>query len=322
MTNLQKKFATAVATSALLLQILSPIAFADTTIQISGNGSSSNNTANVSVSNNTTVTQNNTANVNNTVNSNATTGGNDANDNTGGNVTVKTGNATSNTTVKNDLNKNVADVNNCNCEGNTTVNISGNGSNSKNKAKLDLDNNTSVFQDNYANVINDVNANAKTGGNDANRNTGGDVTINTGDANAEVTVDNAVNFNAAEAGCGCDITVLAKESGNGEDSKNKIEATLGDSLGVFQDNDGYLNNDADANAKTGKNDAKDNTGTVSGDAVEVSTGDATNSTKVSNSGNSNVFGSVPDLPTIHHISFSADFAAVWAAWIAFLGGSI
>ena len=74
----------------------------------------------------------------------------------------------------------------------------------------------------------------------------------------------------------------------------------------------------DANSKTGYNNSNGNTGEAGSDPF-VETGDATNSTTVNNSANVNVVGSVPAFPTLPaNVSFTANFAAVWAAWSAFL----
>src|SRR3990167_1600933 len=93
MNKLAYKAATGLATAALILGSFAPAVFADTTVEISGNGSGSDNEANVLVESTTVVTQNNDANIQNNVTVNANTGNNEANDNTGGDVSVDTGNA-------------------------------------------------------------------------------------------------------------------------------------------------------------------------------------------------------------------------------------
>src|SRR3989338_3997974 len=99
MNDTKRKLATAIATGALLLNAFAPLAFASTTIQISGNGVGSNNYANVTQTSTTTVKQSNNASVTNNVDAYADTGDNSAKWNTGGDVTVNTGNATVNTSV-------------------------------------------------------------------------------------------------------------------------------------------------------------------------------------------------------------------------------
>ncbi len=299
----------------------------NTSVTVSGNGSDSNNQANLTTGNETNVVQGNQANVKNNVNASSNTGSNDASANTGGDVTVRTGSASSNANVSTTANANVAQVGGNGGSGSLSLVILGNGTESQNSIGLSSDNSVLLWQGNSAVVTNNVNANAKTGNNDASANTGGNVTVSTGNADAGVNVDNMVNFNSAEAGCGCDVTVLAKVAGNGEDTQNNIYADLGNSLGVFQDvgegmgaeNMALLTNNANATSGTGGNNAGANTGLVSGDAVYEQTGNATNSTNVDNSGNVNVFGSVLPLPMpFSNLSFSANFSAVWAAWGAFL----
>jgi len=271
LNNFKRKLITSIATGAILLNSLTPFAFANTTIEISENGSSSDNTANVSTSSNTTVVQNNDANVSNNVDANATTGGNDANDNTGGDVVISTGDAETNVDVSTAVNANHADVDGCNCDNDADVLISGNGYNSDNDANLTTTNDVNVFQDNAAKISNDVDANAKTGDNDANRNTGGDTVILTGDAEASVDVENKANANIAKVGGnngGSDIDL--RILGNGANSDNTIDLQTKQLILLVQNNDAYVYNDIDAKAKTGGNDANDNTG---GDVI-INTGNA------------------------------------------------
>lgn len=285
MTNYTKKLGTAIATGALLLNTFTPLAFASTTIEISGNGAGSDNWANVTQNTTTTVSQNNTANVNNTVNADAKTGGNDASFNTGGSVGIKTGNATVNTTVNNALNSNSADVNCC-ASGNTTVNITGNGAYSDNGVQLKQGTVTAVNQDNVANVDNDVDGDAKTGGNDAYKNTGGDVTIITGNAKVDANVSTTANVNSAKVGSslgGNNPSAAFVISGNGAGSDNYITAALAKVTQVSQTNTANVDNDVDADAKTGGNDAGFNTG---GDTV-ILTGNAHVDADVDNSVNFN-----------------------------------
>src|SRR5687768_11308617 len=104
MTNLQRKLTTAFATGAVLANAFVPMTFANTTgstggttsLTISGNGSDSDSDIDVNRDNNTTVNQTNVANVDNNVNVSASTGGNSASDNTGGDVQLRTGNASTN----------------------------------------------------------------------------------------------------------------------------------------------------------------------------------------------------------------------------------
>lgn len=319
MTNYKKQLLSVLASGAMMLNTALPV-YAETVIQISGNGSSSTNAANVTLTTNTTVVQNNTADIDNYVDADASTGNNDANDNTGGDVDVDTGDATVNVSVSNAVNSNSASVDCC-PQGDTNVTISGNGTNSNNTVDLDQNSTVNVFQDNNAEIDNDVYADAKTGKNDANDNTGGDVSIDTGNADVDVSVDNMVNFNWADVDCGCLLDLLAKIADNGTDTTNDILLALDDSLDVFQDNECGDDEDCDtdvyADAKTGKNDAEDNTGSVDGGDPSIDTGDAESVVDVSNSGNVNSYGNMPeDWPDFE---FNLNLSLSWEQLMALLG---
>lgn len=283
---IRNKIATAVATSALLLNALTP-AFAATTIEVSGNGSFATNGVSVSNNQNTTVTQANTATVTNAVTSTAKTGGNSANDNTNGDVVVKTGNAVNTTAVSTQANSNQATVNNCNCAGGTDVLVSGNGSYSHNSVGIGQNSTTTLFQNNNANVVNAVNATSNTGGNNASRNTGGDVTVMTGGAASVVGVSNKLNQNMAQVGgnagssAGAGLTV--REVGNGSFSTNTVGLTVNPVTTITQANLASVINAVGADAITGNNTANDNT---NGD-VFVGTGNAVNRVGVDTMANFN-----------------------------------
>src|SRR3990170_513335 len=110
MHKLLYKAGTGIAAAAIIAQGFAGVALATIDVEISGNGANSTNDANVAVSDNTQVTQNNTANITNNVNVSADTGKNDANKNTGGDVDITTGNASTTVGVSNTANANVADV--------------------------------------------------------------------------------------------------------------------------------------------------------------------------------------------------------------------
>ncbi len=293
---------------------------------IKGNGANSNNVVDLTKIGTTNVTQNNNANVTNNVTANADTGDNSANSNTGGDVTVKTGNATVNTSVSTQANSNWAKVSPAAGSGSSTevaLRILGNGAGSNNFIGATLIKTTDVNQSNNANVTNNVTANADTGDNEAKFNTGGDVTIKTGNAKVNVDVDNMVNFNSADVDCGCAFGLLAKIDGNGvggkpeDEDPNVITATLISVQDVGQNNLARLKNKANGSADTGDNEAKSNTGGVDGGDPSVITGNSTDNSSVSNSGNVNSLGSVPPLtwPDMPHVGVTID----WSAFLAFFG---
>jgi hypothetical protein len=289
--KIQSRFTTAIATGAILLNVLAPVAFA-TDITVSGNGAQSESAVKVTTQNTNVVNQNNTANVQNNISSKSSTGGNNANNNTNGDVTVKTGAAKSDTTVVNNLNTNSATVSNCGtCGGSANVTIGGdtasdgNGAHSDNKVTIDNSSINHVTQTNTANVLNTVDAKAKTGKNDANFNTGGDVTVDTGAATTSVSVGTTANRNLATIGGGNgtgDGSSVAI-SHNGAFSENKVKLSDYSAVVLTQDNNANVANDVDAKADTGKNDAKFNTG---GD-VSITTDDAKTDVDVKNQVNFN-----------------------------------
>ena len=273
MTNFKKQFISIIATSALLLNAAAPVLAVDgASLVISGNGADSENEAELKLTTTTTVQQNNSASVVNNISSGADTGGNTADRNTGGDVSVDTGNADSRVSIDNLLNKNSAVLTCCQDEGISGL-ISGNGADSENEVELELKSETTVVQDNDARVYNDVDADADTGDNRAERNTGGDVTVSTGDADTRVGVTTTANSNSALVGGngqGSGGSLSAMILGNGADSENEVEFKLKLSSAIYQDNSASVENNVVADADTGDNRANRNTG---GD-VEVDTGDA------------------------------------------------
>ena len=285
MNKYQKAVTAAVTAGTLLLQSFMPIFAA--TIIISGNGTDSDNTADVELNHSVSVTQSNYADVKNDVDASATTGKNEAEGNTGGDVSIETGSADTTVNVSNDLNKNVANVDCCGAT-DFEVEISGNGKDSDNKVDLDYNEKTSavtVSQENYADVENDIDATSSTGKNEAEDNTGGNVSIETGAATTEVTVGTAANVNSARVGGGSSQggSVSALIMGNGKDSDNKIDLDLLSWVELDQANYADVDNDIDAAAYTGKNEAEDNTG----GEVSIETGKADVTVEVDNSVNFN-----------------------------------
>jgi len=261
MTNFTKQTFSVLAAGAMLLNVATP-ALAGT-IEISGNGSGSDNKVIVESNNKTTVNQNNTANVTNNVTTKADTGDNKANYNTGGDVYVNTGKADVTANVSNDLNKNIAEVDCC-AAGGADVTVKKNGSDSDNKVGLVNENKTTVNQKNTANVTNNVGVDAQTGNNKAGENTGGEVHINTGKAFANVDVTTQANTNIARIGSGNSATPTPSASfviiGNGSGSDNEIAAALTNDTRLSQNNAANITNNVGADAETGDNKANYNTG--------------------------------------------------------------
>ncbi|OGD96275.1 hypothetical protein A3E71_02305 [Candidatus Curtissbacteria bacterium RIFCSPHIGHO2_12_FULL_42_33] len=274
----------AASTTALVLSsFIGPALAVDVVIE--GNGSNSDNTANVAIQNDTTVTQTNYANITNDVDVDANTGKNDANDNTGGDVSINTGDASADVGVSNTANSNTAEVTGC-CPEEINVTIKDNGTYSDNDANVAVQTKTTVDQDNTAYVKNDVDVDLDTGKNDANDNTGGDVSITTGNASADsVMISNVVNKNVASVSSGPNGggSLSVWISGNGSNSDNTANVAVASAKTIQQTNYANISNDVDVDADTGKNDANDNTG----GEVSIDTGDASADVWVGNLANFN-----------------------------------
>lgn len=197
--TMKTKLVSGIATGALLLGAFAPSAFAaTTTVTISGNGNKSNNTAVVVNKAKTKVTQVNLAAVVNLTGTVQNTGGNKANSNTGsGSVSVTSGNATSSVTNTTTVGGNSATLTPCGCDmGDSTVDVSGNGSKSNNSVVLVNKSSSKTTQVNGAFVLNGTFTVQNTGGNTANGNTGdGSVTVTSGNADSTVMNDTTVGGN-------------------------------------------------------------------------------------------------------------------------------
>lgn len=281
MNTLTKKIATAIAAGSLLFHLATP-ALAATEIIISGNGSDSDNTATFNYTNKVNVTQRNNANILNNIKVDADTGHNDAEDNTGGDVGIETGDSTTTVSVSNTANSNTASVDSC-CLTDVNAEISGNGTDSDNDLRLGLKNEANLLQGNNAVVINSVDVDADTGRNDAEDNTGGEVSIKTGNAEVGVGLSTTLNANSALISGDGGGSLAAIISGNGSDSDNDLDVDLKNEVNLTQGNRAFVLNDVYVDADTGRNDAEDNTG---GD-VEINTGDAEALVLVDNMANFN-----------------------------------
>ena len=193
--KIQYKLGGAVAVSALMMNLLAPAAMAATTITISDNGKKSNNNVSVNNTSNLTLTQTNSLSVGFNINSKASTGGNKANGNTGGDVSIDTGKAVSTVNLTVIGGSNIATVEGCGCESDDLVEILGNGKKSDNYAKVTNKKTKTATQINSLGVGGDVKSKAKTGKNKANGNTNGTVDVKTDDATSEVTGSVAVGTN-------------------------------------------------------------------------------------------------------------------------------
>jgi len=283
----KKRIITAIATGAVLVNAMAPLALADTNLTVSGNGALSSNAVNVVSASNTVVNQTNNANITNNVHSDASTGGNSSNFNTGGNSTISTGDANNTVNVSNAANLNEANVS-CGCgNGATSVNVTGNGAYSNTGVGVVNANQVFVNQDNNADFNNNVTANSSTGKNDSSYNTGGSTVVITGNAADNVSVDNKANANFATVGGGSSDPSAGGSSvvvsGNGAFSGNGVDLANESAVVLNQNNDANIGNNVKADATTGGNSGTFNTGGNNG----IKTGDATDNVNVDNMANFN-----------------------------------
>lgn len=310
------------------------------------NGAGSDNNAEANTQSNKNTDQLNDAALVNNVDLSANSGDNKTDFNTGGDSTIQTGDANVSANINNFVNNNLAgnvvlgvvniygdlvgdivlteEAMNAfcgNCLGSSSVQNTGNGAYSTNKASLSETNNNSTSQFNNADIENNLIIYANTGDNEANMNTGGNSTILTGDANVEANVVNVANTNLSdgnwwlvivnEAGQwvgklfgsnseggmasseGLEFTtdgngeVVVSNDTNGAGSENTSEANRQNNTSVNQANDAKIVNNVNLSANTGTNSASYNTG---GDST-VQTGDANVVASIVNFVNNNIAGS-------------------------------
>ena len=189
------KVGAGIVTASLLLSSMATAAFADYVAEISGNGAGSTNTIYIKNKSNCNVYQKNSTGVLTEIESSASTGGNKANGNNGGDVTIDTGNATSTVGVSVEGSSNTAsNPCCCTCDGcesqpaEHTALISGNGEGSNNSVTLKKIKSSEVKQRNRTEVLTGVLSKARTGRNKAKNNTGGTVDVLTGNAVSNVDV--------------------------------------------------------------------------------------------------------------------------------------
>lgn len=198
-----------------------------------GNGSNSDNNANIDLTNNNNTFQTNDADISNTLVFDAQTGNNESSANTGGDSAITSGNTKVDANVLNVVNSNLIGGNmwlvivneagkwigkilgapdgsnfagsqgtefQVDQNGVITASNNGNGSNSNNDANISQTNNNATVQNNNAAISNLLNLSANTGGNASSDNTGGNSKITTGDANIVANLVNFVNNNISGNG--------------------------------------------------------------------------------------------------------------------------
>lgn len=110
MKNIKQKISKSVVAGALLLSSFIQPAFADIRVDISGNGRGSDNDVTVRHESHTSISQSNNADIDNNIRIRSNTGGNEADDNTRGRVSIRSGDIDTSIDVSNFANLNFARI--------------------------------------------------------------------------------------------------------------------------------------------------------------------------------------------------------------------
>ncbi|MEK7168459.1 MAG: hypothetical protein AAB778_00430 [Patescibacteria group bacterium] len=184
MNKLAYKLVASAMSAGLVLGTFATSVFASG-VSVTGNGANSDNTVVITNTKDCTVMQGNATLVLASVKASSNTGGNTANANTNGDVTVDTGTATSTASMIVTGGDNTV-TNSCCCTTvapTTDTTVSGNGDKSTNTVVTTNANSSTLAQGGITGVAARVKAKAKTGKNRANRNTGpGTVEVLTGNS--------------------------------------------------------------------------------------------------------------------------------------------
>lgn len=238
-------------------------------ITITGNGSDSTSQVQTQTDSNTQITQTNSADISNEVTAEANTGNNQASDNSGGDVSIETGDSDSHISVENSGNTSIVNSNDCCAENETGLNITGNGSNSDNQINYNQDNSNNVNVYQNANISTSIVGFINTGNNRANDNSGGSNTIITGDIHAaERIINGPINFSQITISP-LNEKVTATIKDNGSDSDNNINYATNNNQFINVNNYSIIDNYSFWYLNTGNNEASDNRG---GDVL-IETGD-------------------------------------------------
>lgn len=167
---------------------------------ISGNGSHSDNSISSNFSNTVNINVNQNADITNVINGYASTGGNTADDNTDGDVSITTGDISVQEKILNKANKAFVSLG-LPFGRDYWVKISGNGTRSDNDIDVDDENEVVVAVNNNADVFNESFWDLVTGENEASDNTDGDVSITTGDIDFTSEIVNDVNKSVVVIDC-------------------------------------------------------------------------------------------------------------------------
>lgn len=163
----------------------------------------------------------------------------------------------------------------------TTISVSGNGSDSQSQVTVSKDTLTSIQQLNTVEIQNNAQTNANTGGNQVSSNTGGTISVQTGSIESNTVIQNQdINSNVSDnkkCTSNCASNLDAQISGNGSVSQNQITGVAESTTTVSQINSAIITNNVLTIANTGDNSANNNEGDV-----HITTGDIHANTQIQN----------------------------------------
>ncbi len=264
----------------LLTLVAAPIAGAEV-ITVTENGANSSSEITTEQNNQSNTQQSNNSNINNTVTSTTETGNNSADNNTNGDTIINTGTASQTTSITNEVNKSAVDQTCCSNLTSTSINISGNSTDSQNNATNVSSSQTIINVIQNATIINNIKETASTGNNSANNNTG-NVTIHTGDIKSTNNIINSVNSARVSVPNNHHENSSIKISNNGHESENSVVIEDNKSTKILTNNSVNIKNDINSIFKTGNNTAEGNIGTI-----DIRTGDIKAKTVIQNDLNIN-----------------------------------
>lgn len=169
-------------------------------LTIAGNGTDSQNSVDLSLSQQTVVIVDQKAKLLNQIGISANTGDNTANDNLD-QVEIKTGNISGSADIQNSINN--TDIGANSSSFNINILVKDNGSGSVNNINLKLHKNVLIERNNVADLLNEIIFSGNTGGNQADGNSG-NVSIKTGDISFNIGIKNdPLNTGSVSISC-CD----------------------------------------------------------------------------------------------------------------------
>ena len=204
-----------------------------TNVNITGNGSDSQNSVDMQYDNQLDVRISNSAVIENSISGRSNTGDNETSGNTSGAISIKTGNISARLSILNDpINEDSLDLL-IGKRGIKNFNITGNGSGSLNRFTGAFnDENDNIYTNFSADIENYILWSLNTGGNNASDNVDGGAEIDTGDIDFELILENISNIGKIDMDC-CEEKEVKDEDkagdgdeigdNGGQDGDKKVE---------------------------------------------------------------------------------------------------